>query len=55
MEKEGQALQKLLRRLLEIGATTMETREIIRKAVEPVVLKEVDGKNDEVWLGRFCR
>jgi hypothetical protein len=45
LEKERHVLQKLLRRLLEMGATTTEARGIFQKAV---VLKEVDRKILEV-------
>ena len=48
--KERQVLQKLLRRLLEMGATTTEARGIFQKAV---VLKEVDGKSVEVLDGEI--
>ncbi|TFK23845.1 beach-domain-containing protein [Coprinopsis marcescibilis] len=34
-DRERQALQKLLRRLLEMGATTEDTRKILQKAVIP--------------------
>ena len=51
LEKERHVLQKLLRRLLEMGATTTtEARGIFQKAV---VLKEVDGKRDEVLDGEI--
>ena len=50
LEKERHVLQKLLRRLLEMGATTTEARGIFQKAV---VLKEVDGKSDEVLDGEI--
>ena len=50
LEKERHVLQKLLRRLLDMGATTTEARGIFQKAV---VLKEVDGKMDEVLDGEI--
>ena len=50
LEKERHVLQKLLRRLLEMGATTTEARGIFQKAV---VLKEVDGKSNEVLDGEI--
>ena len=50
LEKERQVLQKLLRRLLEMGATTRDARGIFQKAV---VLKEVDEKNVEVLDGEI--
>ena len=50
LEKERHVLQKLLRRLLEMGATTTEARGIFQKAV---MLKEVDGKSDEVLDGEI--
>ena len=50
LEKERQVLQKLLRRLLEMGATTTEARGIFQKAV---VLKDVDGKSNEVLDGEI--
>ena len=50
LEKERHVLQKLLRRLLEMGATTTEARGIFQKAV---MLKEVDGKSSEVLDGEI--
>ena len=50
LEKERHILQKLLRRLLEMGATTTDARGIFQKAV---VLKELDGKSDEVLDGEI--
>ena len=48
LERERHVLQKLLRRLLEMGATTTEARGIFQKAI---VLNEVDGKSAEVLDG----
>lgn len=50
LEKERHVLLKLLRRLLEMGATTTEARGIFQKAF---VLKEVDEKSDEVLDGEI--
>ena len=47
-EKHVLWLQKPLRRLLEMGATTTEARGVFKKAV---VLKEVHGKSNEVLDG----
>jgi len=50
LEKERHVLQKLLRRLLEMGATTTEARRIFQKAV---VLNETDVKGDGVLDGEI--
>ena len=49
-DKERHVLQKLLRRLLEMGATTTEARSIFQKAV---TLNEVDGKSNGVLHGEI--
>ena len=50
LEKERYVLQKLLRRLLEMGATTTEARGIFQKAA---VLNGVDEKSDGVLDGEI--
>ena len=50
LDKERHVLQKLLRRLLEMGATTTEARGIFQRAV---VLNEVDEKSNEVLDGEI--
>lgn len=47
LEKERHVLQKLLRRLLEMGATTTEARGIFQKAIV------ADGKSDGVLDGEI--
>ena len=50
LERERHVLQKLLRRLLEMGAATTEARVIFQKAV---VSNEADGKNGGVLDGEI--